>query len=181
MSDVVAGTRCPNAEPWYIRCKGPIVVFALVIALIFLQWFYLKSTVPPEQIVYADPMNEKVIDVPFLENCCSWWPISHFILFLVLGYFFPDCWVYLVIAGITWELLEMVMSHLTGHQRQAVKVSDARVEYSGNWWAGSFKDVFMDVAGLIVGILLRKLVEAALGESRDACGRPTGPRGPLAA
>jgi hypothetical protein len=147
-----------------------LIVFAVVIVLIFLKWAYLRETVGEDRIVYADPMNEKVVDVPFLENCCSWWPISHLILFFFLGYFFPECWLYLIAFGVLWEIFEAVMFHLTKRPTQVTVGPGRNVEYTGNWWAGSFKDVLMNTLGVLGGLLLRRLVEAALGESRGACG-----------
>jgi len=170
-ADKAAGAGpCPAKAPWYIRCKGPLIIFAIIVAFIFIKWLYLRSQYGASGVAANDPMNVKVLDVPYLENCCSWWPISHFILFFILGYFFPECWGYLIFFGILWELFEVVMFYVTSQETQVVRTADRRIEYTNNWWAGSYKDVLMNTLGATGGYLTRKLVEAGLGETRDECG-----------
>lgn len=165
------GALCPKEKPWYVRCKGPLIIFAIVIAAIVIWWLYLRQTWGDDGVADHDAMNVKVIDVPYLENCCSWWPISHFILFFILGYFFPECWWELIIFGVLWELFEVVMWLFMKRGRQSVRnTQSGTIEYSADWWAGSFKDVLMNSIGVLTGVLLRRAVDGAAGETRDACG-----------
>ncbi len=139
-------------------CRKPLIILILVALVIGIYWLYLKNQYG-SKMVYGDFMNEKVIDLPFLENCCSWWPISHFILNAILGFFFPQCAVLIIGLGIIWELVEVVMGSLVvgqTWQRQALR-STASVEYSQNWWAGSFKDIIMNITGFFFGYLLNKI------------------------
>lgn len=107
--------------------------------------------------INSDPFNKKIIDLEWLENCCSWWPILHFIGFMFLGWYFPDCWLTLFIGGILWELLEVVMNFLTKGTviKQPMRITSKQVEYSEVWWAGSFKDILFNAAGILVGRSIR--------------------------
>lgn len=134
-----------------------MVVVAIMIGL---YWVYLRKTYG-EKMANNDLMNEKIIDLPWLENCCSWWPISHFIFYAILGFLFPNCAVIILGLGILWEVLEVIFGKLVvGSQwkRQALREDDGSIEYSQNWWAGSFKDIIMNTGGFFVGYMLNKFL-----------------------
>lgn len=138
--------------PWGNKCLGVYIIFGIVVILIVLYWMYLAIRYGFESTVYHDFMNRKVFDLPWLENCCSWWPLSHFIVFFILGVFFPSCDVLVIGAGILWELFEMVMAKLFNRQRQGIRRDTSnRVEYSSNWWAGSLKDIIFNILGFYSG------------------------------
>jgi hypothetical protein len=94
----------------------------------------------------------------------SWWPISHFLLFLILGFLFPDCGVFIITAGILWEIFESIMAIIQGGPQQTVKSGSGNsVEYEFTWWAGSFKDIFMNTTGFFIGKGMRNLLEGYFG------------------
>lgn len=129
-------------------------IFILIIVMIVFYWFLLLSVNGNEErSVYADPLNKIVFEAPFLERCCSWWPISHFILFTVIGFLFPECDVMAILAGIGWELAEVGVYYGIGQNRQGVRKGNTnKIEY-GTWWAGSTKDIVMNIAGFYTGKL----------------------------
>lgn len=132
-------------------CKGAIYVLLVVFALIVV--YYIYKRVSGGNIAAEDPLNQKVFNLACLENCCSWWPISHFFLYAILGFFFPQCFFLLLIIGILYELFEMVLAKAFGTERQPI--ADAgQVEYSRNWWSGSMKDILFNVLGLVTGVAL---------------------------
>ena len=163
-------SSCSSASQWSIKdflcpqckkCKSMYIIFGISIVL-FMVYFYLilRPFFSSEQnAVPHDPMNVKVFDFPLLENCCSWWPISHFFAYLLAGIFFPDCDIAALTIGLVWEGFEVLMSALTGGVRQPVRKSSKaqKYEYSQNWWAGSFKDIFMNISGFYVGKFLNKV------------------------
>lgn len=144
---------CSSKLPFGCKCKGAYIIFGIMIVIIIIYWIILMALKNNNgAIIETDFMNHKVIDLPGLENCCSWWPISHFILFLILGILFPECDVLIITAGILWELFEMLMASITASGRQPVRAcTGCQLEYSDNWWAGSFKDIIMNVAGFYTG------------------------------
>jgi len=144
------------ALPWCEECAGAYRIITVIVVFILFYYLFLKGSVGDGKIAVNDRMNYKVFDFPLLENCCSWWPISHFFMFFVLGVLFPDCGVLLVTLGVMWELFEEGMDKLSGRERQKIKTASGKVEYSQNWWAGSMKDVIMNTAGFAAGWFVAK-------------------------
>jgi len=156
----------PNSKdcilPQCKECKGVYKIFFLIFIVICFYFIILKLFYKTnEQKIQNDILNVKVVDVPFLENCCSWWPISHFILFFILGLLFPQCGLLVISVGIGWEIFETILSYLGNNsERQAIREDSLseNYEYSHNWWAGSFKDIIMNILGFITGYTLVKLI-----------------------
>lgn len=138
--------------PYYDKCKG---AYVFMIAIVFLIGFYslfLITMYGYDHMGEHDLMNQKVFSISMLDNCCSWWPISHLILFFILGLLFPYCDVPIITAGIIWELIEMILSKIFNRRRQGMRVKGSEtIEYSGNWWAGSFKDILFNIIGFYLG------------------------------
>lgn len=132
-------------------CRGAIYVLLVVFAFIVVYYVYRRLV--GGNVATADPLNRKVFSLPCLENCCSWWPISHFLLYAILGFFFPQCFFLLFLIGIGYELLEMILAKIFGSERQPLAEAD-HVEYSQNWWSGSLKDILFNVLGLVTGVAL---------------------------
>jgi hypothetical protein len=148
-------------KPLSQRCtdKGHLYkIFALTIIAIFAWWFFLLALTKNNQdATLVDPLNKIIVDVPVFENCCSWWPISHFMLFFAIGIIFPDCDLIAMVAGILWELFEVVAHRIASFQRQPVKYQAGKVEYSQSWWAGSMKDIAFNFLGFYSGKILIKV------------------------
>lgn len=135
------------------KCYGMWKIFTVIVFMIIIYWFILLRVHGTEHnAVNGDFMNHIVFETSFLENCCSWWPISHFILFTVIGFLFPDCDLMAILAGIGWELAEVGVYYTIGEQRQGVRrPGSSKIQYSGSWWNGSYKDIFMNIAGFYTG------------------------------
>ena len=143
--------------------KGIAITFTVVIVLIVCWFCFLRilghST--GKSTEELDLLNIKLFESPILngkdeplENCCSTWPISHFILFFALGILFPNCDAVVIGAGIVWEGIESTGGYLTGRVQdgtyQARRTQNGDLEYS-TWMSGSLKDILMDIAGFYVG------------------------------
>lgn len=148
--------KCPF--PQCEKCKGMYWIFVFVVATIFIYWIYLTTRYGMEEAMYHDPLNFIVFEIPYLENCCSWWPISHFLLFLIIGLFYPTCDASAILSGIAWELFEVGAHSMMKIERQGVRPQRAdskKVEYSENWVNGSAKDIVANIAGFYTGKLIR--------------------------
>lgn len=141
--------------PYCKKCEGVYKILAFVVLVIFVYAIFL-AVVYGQNKTQKDFMNVKVFDMPSLENCCSLWPLSHLILFFILGFLYPDCGILIISLGIGWELFEMLLAGATRTNRQYVR-SSSKIEYSENWWAGSFKDIVMNVVGYAAGATLAKI------------------------
>lgn len=163
--EICDATSCSTCDGFSCSpCRQPFIFLFIIVLFIAGYYLYLKNSYGTEMASF-DFMNKKVINVCQLENCCSWWPISHFILFFILGFLFPHCWAPLIALGILWEIIEVIMGKMVvgdGWKRQATRDGE-NIEYSSNWWQGSFKDIFMDIAGFTVGFALA----AAMGRVHD--------------
>lgn len=140
------------------KCRGMLKLFLVVVLTIVLYWFFLLGAKGSEEnAVHHDFMNQIVFEAPtnLFETCCSWWPVSHFIFFFIIGLLFPTCDVLAVTGGIAWELTEVGVYQTIGKKRQGVrKPGKTTIEYSQNWWAGSTKDIVMNIAGFYTGKIL---------------------------
>lgn len=77
-------------------------------------------------VVQYDPtkdiLNYRIIKIG--KQCCSYWPISHFVLFLILGYMYPNDFVFFTLLGILWELIEFTLSKTLRDGVQSVSRND---------------------------------------------------------
>ena len=126
---------------------------------IFIYFKYLEKTY--KNYVQHDPFNKQIIDLPIIsKNCCSWWPISHFVLFTLYSFIWPQYSWILFLYGVLWEVLEGIMNTIETEKGQEVKHQQTRkgdkVEYV-TWWEASYKDILFNSVGIIVGRTLRQL------------------------
>ena len=127
---------------------------------IYIYFKYLEK-VYKKDYVQHDPLNKQIIDIPLIsKNCCSWWPVSHFILFCIYSFIWPQYSWILFLYGVFWEVLEGIMNTLETDDGEEVKHQRTRkgdkVEYV-NWWEASYKDILFNSVGIIVGRTLRQL------------------------
>ena len=146
------------------NCYGVYVIFIIVILILFIYGSYLVATYGFNNLVANDFMNQTVFKLPSGEPI-SYWPISHFVLFLILGFLFPGCWLLLIVAGILWEVFEMAMGKVMNRSYHHVTRTNGNVQYE-QWIQGSFMDIFMDIGGIIVGLLLRYIVDSCRNSNK---------------
>lgn len=151
-------------------CKKKMIVILLIVVIIICT-------------------SNKLIDNIFgmaADNTCSFcfpignngqitgWTISHFFLFLILGIICPDNFTFILIAGISWEILEFIVEYhnkvLNNSLSKLITNSDKKItsdEFwhyyygkshnpSGFYWSssggtGQVLDVIMDLLGYITG------------------------------
>ena len=105
-------------------------IFLLVIILIFIHWFFLSKTFGKEYKC-KDLLNHKLIDRQTLgKDCCSGWVLSHFVLFFILGFFFPDCIALLIIAGVLWEIIEFIIGIILKKRSKCSTIYNHRMQRS---------------------------------------------------
>ena len=139
--------------------RNGLVVYVVTFALALLASIY-------RAITGKDFMDTTVLTSQSLYNvtgeykCLSWWPISHFIMYVVLGAVAPEYWLLWFCIGIGWELLEWgggKMLSAAGRDN-LIRSHDNRTQYGDNWVAGSVTDVIFNGVGLGVGILLSRMM-----------------------
>jgi len=138
--------------------KRDLLLLSTILALnalaIFIYFKYLEYTYKKDY-VHHDVMNKQIIDIPIIsKNCCSWWPMSHFIVFAIYAFIWPQYSWILFLYGVLWEVLEGIMNTLETSAGDPVKHQQTRkgdkVEYV-TWWEASYKDILFNSVGIIVG------------------------------
>ncbi len=120
-------------------------------------YFYLKKY--EECAVLADPMNKKLFS---LFGCfpISTWPLSHFLLWLVLTAVAPSNWSYYLATGLIWEGIELLMKTMaqeTTLSRTARTRLNDKGDYSYlTYWESTWEDIIINSAGIVVGLLISK-------------------------
>lgn len=138
------------------KCKKAAGVYKIcftVVGIIFLYWVFMLVIYNgrDKDLVNNDPMNYVVFTIPGINHCCSMWPISHFILFFILGLLFPEEDLLIISLGVLWELTEDVFFMIAGRGRQPLRNSKGDVQYAESWWAGSFQDIIVNTLGFYCG------------------------------
>ena len=134
---------------------------ALVVVLIFVYNIGLSYVAPNVPKIESDVMNRRVFNLNvFNSSCCSWWPISHFLFFMVLGFLFPSCDIPVISAGILWEIAEEILSIILNYRetRHVVTVETGNLQYRDSWWAGSLQDIFFNIAGFYFGKIISTML-----------------------
>jgi len=157
--------RAPFSE----TCGGVYFIFVIVLILIFGYALILRLSGRGENRIHTDPLNQRVMDLPGIGPL-SWWPLTHYFLFLILGILFPHCDLLVIGAGILWEVFEVLLSIVTANTNayQVVKNGD-NIEYSYSWWSGSYKDILMNIAGFYTGKAYRLWFEATFSKKMPCC------------
>ena len=139
------------------KCKNCIFAIVILIVLVLVIGLYggVMRLLFKDNIIFKDFMNIRVFNMG--ENCCSLWPISHFILYMILAFLFPNCITILFLIGVMWEFIEMTGDNVISRFNTAKH--SGNTQYSSNWVEGNFKDVVFNSAGLAVGYALRKLYD----------------------
>lgn len=83
------------------------------------------------------------------------WSISHFILFVILGYNFPSYIPLFIVFGAAWEGIE----ELTGNPKVRKIFLGETIDPKGDvFWYSKISDILVDVVGLIVGYVMSQTV-----------------------
>lgn len=130
-----------------------VIYFLLAIVSIILISIYLSAT-PDERIIHSqnDPLSKTVFSMCG-ENF-SFWPISHFLLYTIIGYLCPSFWMEATTIGICWELLEYNLGEYTSREQMSSK------QYSGaRWFRSSPYDIIFNTVGLMTGICLNNITK----------------------
>ena len=121
---------------------------------------YIKSI----DIMSLTVFESKILgDITGEKGVYSLWPVSHFILYMFLGYLAPSWWLLWICLGILWELFEYGCGQIVkGLQSKGGKIANfgtkARkmivMQYEEEWVCGNKSDILFNIVGLVFGIML---------------------------
>lgn len=128
-----------------------IIAFILIIFYHFILYVISKNL--KLQKNRLDILNYKFINIKN-QNCCSGWGLSHFILYTILGYYFPQYFAIILSLGILWEIIEARFFPLLGMNYITRVLLNGDVERL-DWWKGGQYDIVINTLGFLFGIYLK--------------------------
>ena len=121
-----------------------------------------------ESLENTDPLNKNVfsMNINGTEHKFSWWPITHFVLFLFVGLLFDTSW-YLpwMVGGAYWEGLEFTMGSILSKwvlkppETKKNTTTGNNTQYERQWLNGGYSDLAFNGAGLLLGYLIKLTFE----------------------
>jgi len=145
-----------------LKKGGVSYAIALALCLIVAIFRYITSIDVMSLTVFK---SKTLGDMTGEDGVYSLWPISHFILYVFLGFLAPSWWWLWISIGIGWEIFEYYCGQLVkglqtkkGTFKIAKKAEKMFMpQYGEEWVSGTKSDVLFNVAGLALGILLSKI------------------------
>ena len=98
--------------------------------------------------------NYNFTNIKMLDNYFDGWALSHLILYFILAYFFPTEWIFLIIIGVIWEIIEHILSFK--YFNYDCQLSGADEKYK-TWWYAQYEDIIMNMIGIALALLILKI------------------------
>ena len=146
------------------------ISFCLVIIISIIRHFTNKDIMSPTVF-----KSEWMGSLTGESGVYSLWPISHFVLYVIIGFLAPSWWWLWILIGVLWELFESYGLLLTkpavelvfGKFNTGKKTTRLSGEqYEDQWVCGKGSDILFNMLGLGVGILLSKTCKEEKVETR---------------
>lgn len=102
---------------------------------------------------FEDPFTKCIAGNNYLSRYIDGWGLLHFWFFAMLSYVFPTLWKQLIIAGILWEIVEMIFKEHPFYLSECNLDTDK----GEGWWYGRWEDIVMNSLGIVVGFYLHKI------------------------
>ncbi len=124
---------------------------------IFGYFFYLTKHFGDCAVV-ADPMNKKLFSIGKFP--ISQWPLSHFVLYMLIASVMPKWWWLIILIGCAWEGVEMIAKKLQkGNNKKASRTRINESEYTYlTYWESTVEDIIINTVGVLVGVGLTKII-----------------------
>ncbi len=152
-------------------CKIAIWAYVISFVAIVISGVY-------NAITHSDIFGDTVFESKWLGKLCgeegvySVYPCTHFLLYVIIGFFCPQYWVFWIILGIIWELIELaigtavrVMPKLdvkTVLSKLSKSEDENKTQYQKEWLTGKTSDIIFNVSGLITGIVAQAIVNRVM-------------------
>lgn len=105
-----------------------------------------------DKIAKNDFMNKNIsTNIPFVKNI-SWWPVSHFVMYFILGFMFPYCARGILTLGMFWEIFESTLGYL--NLNRTLDKPDPKIYQYSSWWTGTVSDLIYNVIGFLCGAFI---------------------------
>lgn len=81
------------------------------------------------------------------------WSITHFIFFLILGYYFNNHIIFIIFMGTLWEVIEIIFGKIS-YTLPALESCHVKNKNS-DWWYGRMSDIYINIIGVFCGYFLK--------------------------
>ena len=103
-----------------------------------------------------EPLKKTLISIGYIR--LDWWSVTHYLFFSILGYWYPNRFVFFLLFGIVWELTEDLLAKDSDTQLVDCeqKGRGGFVDfwcngYQDDYWYGKIDDVLMNMLGYVTG------------------------------
>lgn len=107
----------------------------------------------------CDNNNYDILEFNLFKNSdklgLDGWSITHFLIYIFMGFVFNKIFFLTIIGGILWELFETFIGIYKPNILSGYGFCENNNKYK-IWWYGKFSDIFINILGLIVGNLCYK-------------------------
>ena len=138
----------------YNGIKVYSIVFVLCVLISIIK--YMSDWDPLDRALFYTP--ECMRKLTGNNAPCSWWPLSHFVMYTILGILSPKYWLLWTVLGILYECFECVLGRLlNGPYNSENMIANRKTQYGCRWMDGSSRDIIFNSLGLAVGYAVRVL------------------------
>lgn len=149
--------RNPEERYWE-SLKGALGVLIVVALLLAAYGVFLNST-GANDFVDTRAFSLSAGSSPSVNF--SFWPVSHFLLYLGLGMAFPEVVPELFVVGILFEFFEDLVGWVQKEHFPSFSVGTPENSlYADRWMRGNGWDIIFNAAGLLVGAGMTQTVRA---------------------
>jgi len=122
-------------------------------------YFYGYLSRYQECAIAADPMNKKLFSV--FGFPISTWPLSHFVLWVVIATLAPKNWKLYIGFGVAWEVTEYLFKTYgkeTVLSRTARTRLDAKKYQYLTYWESTWEDIALNSLGIVTGVAISQFL-----------------------
>jgi hypothetical protein len=119
--------------------------YYLFIGILFQIYWEILYTLDKRE--YIDMTKEPLAHKAFTFNGkdYTWWPISHFLLFVIVGFICRKHWFLVLLISVIWECFEFSWSYLFDEK------VDSFGEVKEDWMMGNWSDLIFNTSGFLIG------------------------------
>lgn len=132
-----------NTDPCVVICAPQIYLIVFLVIVVY------------GRLISTTKQKDHLEDTFAPCDGCDYWGVTHFGLYLILGFLFPHHLTSMFIVGVGYEIFEYVAGTSSNI------VSDLGPQ-NQTWWYGRVSDIVFNSAGLIVGRSLYQLTKVLM-------------------